>query len=222
MNTQNTQILAGYTKSEIKPHINEPEILSQMRETSAKHTKENQKVAQQMSEQINKWILLAKEIFGENSNEHKYCRKKRGDFLFLECILSTNLVEIFDQHVKEIKEELAKEKREQERKEIIARKLKAGMQYCFEHKLSTEGSMEACLHRAIEHLLPILQKKELEENGGYISFVGHNCNDWKDEEEEECPGWDGVSHRCECGNRRVYWDWDGESLEEIRVYACAD
>jgi hypothetical protein len=28
-------------------------------------------------------------------------------------------------------------------------------------------------------------------------FYGQNCDD--------CPGWDGQSNRCECGNRRVAW-----------------
>lgn len=27
-----------------------------------------------------------------------------------------------------------------------------------------------------------------------------------DDCDEECKGWDGESYRCQCGNRRVYWD----------------
>ena len=30
-----------------------------------------------------------------------------------------------------------------------------------------------------------------------FDFEGKNC--------DECPGWDGISRRCECGNRRVCW-----------------
>ena len=34
----------------------------------------------------------------------------------------------------------------------------------------------------------------------FISFCGQDgCSD-------ECEGWDGESRRCQCGNRRVYWD----------------
>lgn len=36
----------------------------------------------------------------------------------------------------------------------------------------------------------------------YIEFSGWNCNDYGD---NECFGWDGISRRCECGNRRVGW-----------------
>ena len=41
------------------------------------------------------------------------------------------------------------------------------------------------------------------ELGGCDTFVGMNCNDYLDEEDFECDGWDGVSRRCDCGNRRV-------------------
>lgn len=37
--------------------------------------------------------------------------------------------------------------------------------------------------------------------GGYHEFQGQNC--------DACEGWDGTSHRCECGNRRVSWCKDG-------------
>jgi len=40
---------------------------------------------------------------------------------------------------------------------------------------------------------------------GLIDFDGMNCNDYKEDHEVECGGWDGESRRCDCGNRRVYW-----------------
>ena len=43
---------------------------------------------------------------------------------------------------------------------------------------------------------------------GPINFDGMNCNDYKEDHEVDCDGWDGVSRRCECGNRRVYWETD--------------
>lgn len=58
--------------------------------------------------------------------------------------------------------------------------------------------------------------EDIERVGGYISFSGQSsCDDL----ESGCLGWDGVSYRCSCGNRRVYWEIsdDGES-----VYACAN
>lgn len=40
---------------------------------------------------------------------------------------------------------------------------------------------------------------------GSIPFDGWNCNEYRDEDEIECTGWDGESRRCDCDNRRVYW-----------------
>jgi hypothetical protein len=42
-------------------------------------------------------------------------------------------------------------------------------------------------------------------DNGSINFDGMNCNDYRDEDQPECDGWDGVSRRCNCDNRRVYW-----------------
>lgn len=46
-------------------------------------------------------------------------------------------------------------------------------------------------------------------------FVGQNCD-------EPCQGWDGVSHRCECDNRRVTWvQGIGHTYDVPSVYAEA-
>lgn len=50
--------------------------------------------------------------------------------------------------------------------------------------------------------------------GGFVSFSGEDdC--------EGCSGWDMKSNRCECGNRRVYWESDGD-FESMSVYAAAN
>jgi hypothetical protein len=54
---------------------------------------------------------------------------------------------------------------------------------------------------------------------GPIEFDGMNCNDYLEEDEVECGGWDGEERRCECGNRRV--SWDIEKTSEGRYYALA-
>lgn len=56
--------------------------------------------------------------------------------------------------------------------------------------LATDIAIEECITESKSH-------------GDMISFDG-------DEYCEECAGWDGESRRCECGNRRVYWEagWD--------------
>jgi len=44
--------------------------------------------------------------------------------------------------------------------------------------------------------------RRIEERCGYFDFDGTDTCD------ESCTGWDGESHRCSCGNRRVSWEAD--------------
>lgn len=46
--------------------------------------------------------------------------------------------------------------------------------------------------------------KTIKDNDELIEFEGKNC--------DECNGWDGVSRRCQCGNRRVDWEYDYNEL----------
>ena len=56
---------------------------------------------------------------------------------------------------------------------------------------------------------------------GPILFEGMNCNDYKDEDEVECDGWDGDDRRCNCGNRRVSWIFEKDSNGLFYALACA-
>lgn len=47
----------------------------------------------------------------------------------------------------------------------------------------------------------IAAAKESAEQDGFVDFDGQNCD-----EESNCLGWNGESRRCDCGNRRVYWE----------------
>ena len=64
-------------------------------------------------------------------------------------------------------------------------------------------------------------EKYAAENGP-IEFDGMNCNDYKEDHEVECDGWDGFDRRCNCGNRRVSWDIekniDGSFYAQARAY----
>ena len=65
-----------------------------------------------------------------------------------------------------------------------------------------------------------LAKIKVEQDGedACYSFYGKNC--------EDCGGWDGISKRCNCGNRRVDWTGDISFLDEndaiSKLYAEAD
>jgi hypothetical protein len=56
---------------------------------------------------------------------------------------------------------------------------------------------------------------------GHIEFEGMNCNDWLNDDEPECEGWDGTSRRCDCGNRRVSWEASQDSKGNWSAYGVA-
>lgn len=64
-------------------------------------------------------------------------------------------------------------------------------------------------------------EKYATENGGVGTFDGMNCNDYLDEGQPECTGWDGFDRRCDCGNRRVSWEVDKNADGTFYVVARA-
>lgn len=56
--------------------------------------------------------------------------------------------------------------------------------------------------------------------GWVDDFDGMNCNDYRDGL-DDCGGWDGVSRRCDCGNRRVYWATGQYASGKFYAYAEA-
>jgi len=64
-------------------------------------------------------------------------------------------------------------------------------------------------HKTVEDAM--LAAKQHAEEHGFIEFDGMNCNDYLEEGQTECDGWDGEERRCDCGNRRVSWDIEKNS-----------
>ena len=60
-------------------------------------------------------------------------------------------------------------------------------------------------------------KKAVVDSDDYVEFAGQNCDD-----DNNCPGWDGESSRCVCGNRRVYWSAYKDDKGEFYAVALAD
>ncbi len=55
--------------------------------------------------------------------------------------------------------------------------------------------------------------EQVRDTGALMPFNGFNCDG-------PCEGWDGESRRCQCGNRRVSWDWTGP-FDAPRVFGEA-
>lgn len=75
---------------------------------------------------------------------------------------------------------------------------------------------ETAIEAANELTRALLLTRAMPKPGEFVSFNG-------DDDCEGCDGWDGESRRCECGNRRVYWETSGdfEDFEAGRAYASA-
>lgn len=74
------------------------------------------------------------------------------------------------------------------------------------HKLydETKKHLDEMIEEEDKKILKKAVKKYMRQHGedGFVEFRGDDyC-------EDECRGWDGESYRCECGNRRMDWEWD--------------
>lgn len=104
---------------------------------------------------------------------------------------------VYDQAIEKVKSNL-KKKEEGQRKAQEAK----------------EKASEEAEEAAEEKRYGELVAKKLKELGyGYIDIKDYNC------EQADCVGWDGISKRCECGNRRVYWRHD---ISDDEVYVELD
>jgi hypothetical protein len=120
--------------------------------------------------------------------------------------------------VKEHRDKIATEQRAKEYKQkadelnaravmwLVERGLKAPEDFALENARKTARDI-AC-EELVESRIA---------NEKWFEFVGQNCGERSD---TTCAGWDGKSHRCECGNRRVNWIYDG-THEEPYVYGEA-
>jgi len=62
----------------------------------------------------------------------------------------------------------------------------------------------------------LMISKVFKNQGNYFDFDGQNCgNDGYESRGKDCPGWDGLSRRCECGNRRVDWELYGSHVRAV-------
>jgi len=92
---------------------------------------------------------------------------------------------------------------------LLERGRKLGPDFAYEDALETAND--------IAFYEEVARREEAGKNGQWYRFDGdNNC------EGEDCAGWDGHSHRCQCGSRRVSWQMgDGHSFKNLQIYAEA-
>lgn len=156
-------------------------------------------------------IILAIEIWGKASNEAKYLHKafvpSKPYLNFREQVLDK--IEKFNKEKEEkLKKEEELKRKEQLSNEAVSWLLERGYKFDKDFNIQT----------AIEFADEVAFNEEVDkfQEGGYVDFYG-------DDYCEDCAGWNGKDHRCDCGNRRVCWTTgDSHSFKEPYIYAEAD
>lgn len=162
----------------------------------------NKLLYQKYKELRSRLIADAIKIWGEKSNVVRYLNRTR---------ISKPILTYFTS----LKERVMKARKEDEQKRIDAERennrIKLGGKAILyliskgveidEENMQIDMVIQEANEIAFDEAVKKKQK-ELSESSGYVSFSG-NCYC------EDCCGWDGRSHRCACGNRRVNWVYDG-------------
>lgn len=121
-----------------------------------------------------------------------------------------------DRRVKEEEDKKASEAADVERKKVAAKYRDDAVVWLLEKgkKIGTDFTVDTAVAVANE-LASEEEIARLRQIGGWHEFSGNNCDG-------PCRGWDGRSHRCECGNRRVYFaTTDYHTFKEPSVYGEA-
>jgi len=156
-------------------------------------------------------FALFRELWGEDSNQFRYLLRQdvpsapRFDFRYS-----------VEKPIQEARKKVAAEARKKAAA-VAARSLVAeAIAWLLERgkKLGEDFTAEDAVDTA-DDIAYEEEVARLQAMDGLHEFCGSDfC--------EDCGGWDGKSHRCECGNRRVYWTQGcGHSFKEPYVYAEA-
>jgi len=122
--------------------------------------------------------------------------------------------ERYRQLAKEKEEKELKAKREAEFAENLKVIRERAVQYLLDHgkRFGLDFNLDTAIAVANETAYDV--EVAIRKNASTIyDFAGSDSC-------EDCAGWDGESHRCECGNRRVYWAAEGD-FTNMTLYAEA-
>ena len=154
-------------------------------------------------------------LYGKDSNPAKYIAKQTPEYLMQDWS-ARHFDEQVTKHIPDARRILANRAAEAERKagrDLVLQEA-IGFLVIRGKVIGTDFSLENAVQRAndVAYTEEVARRLvELEMHGGWISFHG-------DESCETCNGWDGVSDRCDCGNRRVYWaTTDGHSFQHPSI-----
>lgn len=197
--------LASITDEEVEDHA--AKIRSAMQT--------NKEVALNRNELLKKLKRIAGLLYGVGSKERRYISKLPSFYANTYYCDTDFLRAVEDARKKREKEEEGRKALE-ETAALTGRAIEWLMERG--EKINEDFTVENAVRVANEIAYDEEVKKMVSEReeGEFFSFDGDGCC-------VDCSGWDGTSHRCECGNRRVYWaQGRGHTFEDPYVYAEAN
>ena len=185
--------------------------LDTIKEDCVKLDKENRESYESDKTKSDALVKELIELHKSNSLLVKYLKKSAN--VYQNPYRNINSYENLIGKIKKLKEEQEKSERDiqlEKRQTELTQKAIMFL-YVRGFTLGKDYNIEEAVEKANDIRFEEL-KKEAIENGGVEEFNGQNCDD--------CSGWDGESHRCNCGNRRMAWDFGG-NFDNMYVYGEA-
>lgn len=150
-------------------------------------------------------IAKAENLYGENHKTVKYIRAASPALWVI--VNWNDFVNTFQSLIDKINQEELKNKNDEEKKQY----LQDAIVWLQERgkTLGTDFTLDSAVYEANRIAVDEAIKK-MNKYGVYHSFGGDdNC--------VNCEGWNGIDKRCECGNRRLYWDHEGD-FKNMHIY----
>lgn len=152
---------------------------------------------------------LANEVWGHSSKEYKYISKAGAPY-------DNHRIDFAEltRRIEDARKKDAAALRQQQDKLDAAKHLDAAIAFLLERGkvFGTDFTSESAIDDAHSVKFDELVTKATHD-GKLHSFNGDdNC--------EGCSGWDGISRRCQCGNRRVSWSSEGD-FTDMYIYGEA-
>lgn len=191
-----------YTKRDSLVSTSEDEfnkIVTELEANAQECDKFNRELWSVVQKSFDEWVVLGKQFFGDSRKFNNLVKEFKAPLCFYQhSDCSSFLGEIKRERNKIVEDIKAKSLVEESKnlknlavKFLLERNLVAGRDYEIDDAIKFAN--ETCWEE--------LYKEKTSVPGAY-PFNGMNCD-------EEC-SWDGVSKRCNCGNHRVCWDYEGD------------
>jgi len=160
----------------------------------------NHKMYQDEYDIISKILKLTLQVYGENSKQYRYVKY---NFDIPRPPMLDESLRNHEDRKKKLLEEEKKELKVKEGQKEQAKYLLEATIYLLDHgkTFGVDFTEETAICEANAVVWDLEVEKRISE-GKLISFGG-------DDECIDCGGWDGESRRCQCGNRRVSWEFEG-------------